>query len=178
MKSPWWLLLLAALLAVAGCMSPRYQTIYRYEPPTDAAGRACLEQCEQKIAICKNQCQEKHQACVKSIEPMVEARYQESLQRYQRELHYYQHAVEIYQRQLTLGWYYYDPYYGGWPYFYGYEPRFPPTPPYQPDRERIARQVIQQQCDRDCGCQSIYDACFLSCGGKKIPEVKCVAHCP
>jgi len=159
-------------------MSPRYQTLYRYEPPTDVAGKVCLEQCEQKLAVCKNQCQDKYQACVFSIEPMIESRYQESLQRYQNELHYYQHAVEVYQRQLTLGWYFYDPYYGSWPYFYGYEPRFPPTPPYQPDRERIARQVIQQQCDRDCGCQSVYDACFLSCGGMMIPEVKCVAHCP
>ena len=175
LKFPVWLLLLASL---AGCMSPRYQTLYRYEPPTDAAGKVCLEHCEQKLSICKNQCQDKHQACVKGIEPMVEARYQESLQRYQRELHYYQHAVDLYQRQLTLGWYYYDPYYGGWPYFHGYEPRFPPTPPVKPDREKIFRQIALQQCDRDCGCQSLYDACFLGCGGMKIPEVKCVAHCP
>jgi hypothetical protein len=178
MKSPWWLLLLAALLAAAGCMSPRYQTLYRYEPPTDVAGKVCLEQCEQKIAGCKNHCEEKYGACVKSVEPMIEQHYEESMRRYQRELNYYYHAVEIYQRQITLGWYYYDPYYGSWPYFYGYEPRFPPIPPFQPNRERIARQVIQQQCDRDCGCQSVYDACFLGCGGIKIPEVKCVANCP
>lgn len=175
MKFPLWLLLLAFL---AGCMSPRYQTLYRYEPPTDTAGKVCLVQCEQKLGGCKHQCQEKHQACIKSIEPMIEARYQESLERYKRELHHYQHAVEIYQRQLSFGWRHYDPYFGGWPYFYGYEPGFPPIPPTKPDREHIARQVAQQQCDRDCGCQSLYDACFLSCGGMKIPEVKCVAHCP
>lgn len=175
MRFPLWLLLLVFL---TGCMSPRYQTLYRYEPPTTAEGQVCLAQCEQKLAGCKDQCQVKHQACVKSIEPMVESRYQERLQQYKREFHYYQHAVEVYQRQLSLGWYYYDPYYGGWPYFYGYEPRFPPIPPIKPDRERIARQVEQQQCDRDCGCQSLYDACFLGCGGMKIPEVKCVAYCP
>lgn len=172
------LFLLIVLASLAGCVSPRYQTLYRYEPPSDAAGRACLEPCGQKLSACKDQCQEKHQVCLKNIEPMVEARYKEAMLQYQRDYRHYQYALEAYQRQLTLGWYYFDPYYGSWPYYYGYEPRFPPTPPFKPNREQIAKQIAQQQCDRDCGCQSIYDACFLGCGGMKIPEVKCIAHCP
>ena len=37
-------------------------------------------------------------------------------------------------------------------------------------REHVQAAVEKQRCDSDCGCQPIYDACFLSCGGKKIPE--------
>ena len=169
-----WLLLLTAL---SGCISPRYQTLYRYEPPTDTAGRACLGQCGQKFSGCKSECQEQHQACIKGTEPLVEKRFQEKLLQYQRDFRHYQYALELYQRQLTLGAYYYDPYYGSRPY-YGYEPRFPPIPPFLPHREQLAKQVEQQQCDGDCGCQSIYDTCFLGCGGQKIPAVKCIAHCP
>ena len=166
------------LVVLAGCASPRYQTLYRYEPPTEPAGLACLTQCEQKLSGCKNQCAETRQACLKSIEPLVEARFQQNMQQYQKDLHFYQHALDLYQRQLSFGWRHYDPYYGGRPYYPGFDSRFPPSPPLQPKREQIAKQLAQQQCDRDCGCQSLYDACFLSCGGKKIPEVKCIAHCP
>jgi len=175
MKSPLWLLLLALL---AGCMTPRYQTLYRYEPPTTAAGKVCLEQCEQKLSGCKNQCQEKHQTCVKSLDPMIEMRYQEKLRQYQHDFRHYQYALDLYQRRLLLGSYYYDPRYGYIPYSYGYDHQFPPIPPYKPDREQVAKALAQQQCDHDCGCQSGYDACFLTCGGIKIPEVKCIANCP
>ena len=162
------------LASLAACISPRYQTAYRYEAPTDAAGRACLTQCEPKSSHCKTQCAEKHQACVKDLDPQIEARFAQKTQQYQRDFHYYLYALELYQRRLSLGFYSYDPRYA---YYYGYEPSFPPIPPFKPSREQIAAQLVQQQCDRDCGCQTIYDACFLGCGGKKIPEVKCVAHC-
>ena len=81
------------LLALSACVSPRYQTAYRYDPPSDTAGRACLAQCEPKLASCQTQCADKHQACVKNLEPQIEARFEQSMQLYQRDLQYYQYAL-------------------------------------------------------------------------------------
>lgn len=166
------------LIALSACVSPRYQTTYRYDPPSDPAGRACLAQCEPQLASCQNQCAVKHQACIKSIEPQVEARFEQSVQQYQRDLQFYEYAYDQYQRRFAWGYHRYHPRFGGWPYYSGLESTFPPTPPFKPSRELIAATITQQQCDRDCGCQPIYDACFLGCGGAKTPEVKCVANCP
>ena len=176
-KFPVWLFLLALL---AGCAGPRYQTVYRYEAPTDAAGRACLVPCASQLAACQGQCQERHQACVAGIEPQVEARFQEKLQQFQLDIQYYNLALSLYQRRLALGFNHYYPFYGPrrHRYGYGYGPYFPPTPPFKPDRAQIFQRVAQEQCDQNCGCQPIYDSCFLACSGKKIPEVKCIAHCP
>ncbi len=171
------LISLSLLAFLAACVGPRYQTAYRYEPPIDAIGRACLQQCEPKLAACQTQCQEKYQACVKSVEPQIDAHFEQSLQQYQRDFQFYQYAFDQYQRRFSWHYYNADPRYGAWPYYYGLESSFPPLPPLKPSRERIAAQLVQQHCDRDCGCQSIYDACFLGCGGKKIPEVKCIANC-
>lgn len=173
-----YLLGLSLLALLAACVSPRYQTAYRYESPNDDLGRACLQQCEPKLSGCKTQCGEKYQACVKSVEPQVDARFEQGIQQYQRDFQFYQYAFDQYQRRQYWGYYPYDLRYGSWPFFYDLESSFPPTPPRKPSREHIAAQWVQQQCDRDCGCEPIYDTCFLSCGGKKIPETTCVAHCP
>ena len=168
------------LLTLSACVSPRYQTAYRYDPPSDAAGRACLAQCEPKLANCQIQCADKHQACVKNLEPQIEAHFEQSMQQYQRDLQHYQYAYDQYQRRFAWGYHGYrgyHPRFGAWPYYSGFESSFPPTPPFKPSRERIAAKLTQQQCGRDCGCQPIYDACFLGCGGTKTPEVKCVANC-
>ena len=173
-----YLFTLALLASLAACVSPRYQTAYRYEPPADAAGRACLAQCEPKLSACQTQCAGKHQACIKGLEPQIDALFEQKKLQYQRDFRSYQYALEAYQRRNFFGFPYYDPRYRFYPYYYPYETSFPPIPPIQPSRELIAAHLTQQQCDRDCGCQPIYDACFLSCGGQKIPEVKCVANCP
>ncbi len=174
-----------ALALLAGCASPRYQTVYRYEAPTDTVGRACLEQCEPKLAVCQASCQHTYQACLKRIEPLADARYAEALKHYQAEWAEYRRELDRYQFQSALGWNYpAAPWYGPWPYYYPYYNPwpapyvFPPTPPAKPSRAEAFKQLRQAQCEGDCGCQPIYDACFLTCGGKKIPEVQCIAHCP
>ncbi|MDO9188476.1 MAG: hypothetical protein Q7U24_01285, partial [Sulfurimicrobium sp.] len=54
----------------------------------------------------------------------------------------------------------------------------PPFPPIKPSRNAVFERLRQERCDVDCGCQPVYDACFLSCGGKKIPETRCISNCP
>jgi hypothetical protein len=50
--------------------------------------------------------------------------------------------------------------------------------PRKPSRDEEFNRLRMERCEVECGCQPIYDACFLVCGGKRIPEVKCIADCP
>jgi len=90
------LTLIILALGVAACVSPRYQSVYRYEAPTDEAGRACLEVCARKIAECREQCTTKTQACLKDLEPLVNERYHAALKHYEMEL-------ERYRQDLAVG---------------------------------------------------------------------------
>ncbi|MEK6664653.1 MAG: hypothetical protein AABY73_12390 [Pseudomonadota bacterium] len=172
-----YLLALAIALFLSGCASPLYQTVYRYEAPTDASARACLQTCEPKLAACQTSCQHRYQSCLKEIEPLVDTRHSEALKRYENELDRYRLELQHYQLQLSLGWGYHSLWYDPWPYWHPtYFP--PPIPPHKPTRDEAYNRVRKERCESDCGCQPIYDACFLSCGGKMIPEVKCIANCP
>lgn len=171
------MLLLLASAGLAGCAGPRYLTAYRYEPPLDAAGLACLEQCTQKMSACQQTCGEKAQACLQGIEPEVEKRHGEALKNYENELARYRWELESYNLNLYWGR---TPWFGPrhrfmWPGFYYY---FPPFPPETPSRDKAFNQLRQEKCTIDCGCQPIYDSCFLACGGKRIPDAKCIANCP
>lgn len=172
------LILLALSIALSACAAPRYQSAYRYEAPPDAAGRACLEGCTHKMAECREQCAAKTQACLKTLEPLLDERYHAALERYGAELENYRQERLHYDLYLSLNGGY--PWrYGPWPYALGTMPYyFPPVPPLKPDRNAQFEQLRHERCDVDCGCQSIYDACFLACGGKKIPEIQCISNCP
>lgn len=170
-------LLLFVTAGLAGCAGPRYQTAYRYEPPTDATGLACLEKCAQKMSECQHACGAELKRCLERLEPEVEKRHGEALKNYEGELERYRREVEQYALPLNWG---HTPWFGPrrrypWPGFYYY---FPPFPPAMPSRDNTFDRLRQEKCVTDCGCQPIYDSCFLACGGKRIPEAKCVAHCP
>lgn len=175
--------LFAALLAA--CATPRYQTVYRYEPPADAAGRACLAQCEQQLKVCQEDCAEGYTACVRSLEPEAKMRHAEALQRFEGELDQYRRELDRYHLSLSLGWgHFHDGWFGGgwydpwWPYGWYGPPYYPPAPPRMPSYAEELAKLRTAECDRDCGCQPNYDACFLRCGGVKIPEQRCIANCP
>jgi len=164
---------------LTSCASPRFQTAYRYEPPTDMAGRIALEKCEQKLESCQQRCTAETQACLKSIEPLVEQRNAEALKHYETELEQYRIARQRYELAMSLNWGY-DPFWYD-PMFY--RPRlrpyyYPPAPPKKPGRDEVFNQVRHEKCGIDCGCQPLYDACFLASGGKKMPEERCIANCP
>lgn len=170
---------LALIALLGGCASPRYQTVYRYEAPTDGGGRACVEKCAPQLSSCQTACQSKRAACVKNIEPEVDSRYQEALRAYEAAFEQYRRDMSYYQMHFAFGWGYRPGWYGPWAYSPWPEPYYAaPSPPLKPMREHVQAAVEKQRCDADCGCQPIYDACFLGCGGKKIPETQCIAHCP
>jgi hypothetical protein len=173
-----------ALLAfIAGCATPQYQTTVRLIPPTDAPGRACVQACEAKKTECQADCQTRYQACVKDIEPEVEARYTEALKHYETDLRQYAMALRNYEMQLRFEWLNSYPYY---PYYHPYwwdpwpRPYFPPPgpEPVMPTRAGVRAQLEKTNCQADCGCLPAYDACFVGCGGQRQTETICTKNCP
>lgn len=188
--------------ALFGCASfePRYQITHRYEPPTDPAGIVCLGNCTQQLAACQQSCTSTYQACLQRIEPLAEQRYDEAVKRFENESSSYRQQLNSSRFYQSLGWgrsaWGWGGYPWGWgpglgwglswgwggspwygmgyssPYFYS------PAPPIRPDRRREYDRLRYEQCEVECGCQSVQDACFLSCGGKKTVEERCIANCP
>ncbi len=165
-------LLLAGMLSA--CATPRYQTVYRLEPPTDASGLACIEKCSGQLSVCQAQCAQAYQACVQSLEPLVEARYLQALEGYEQALDRYAAELRAYELQYWLSWrhgpWWFDP----WP-----GPLWVPyPPPRKPSREAVRSALIKERCTEDCGCLAQHEACYLTCGGRKVSEERCVANCP
>ena len=165
---------LAVATLLGACATPRYETAYRLEPPTHDAGRVCLPQCEDQIKACQARCSERYQACLLEIEPLVDEAYAEALRQYAFDLDSYAASLQHYELQLWTNWHHGPWWYGpGW-----YSPYYVSRPPPRPGREAVRERLVAKKCDRDCGCQPGYEACFLTCGGKKIAEERCVANCP
>jgi hypothetical protein len=174
------LILCVVAVGLASCAgpSPRYQSTYRYEPPVGSTGQACLEKCGQKMEACQQRCAADYQACLAGIEPLVEGRYSEALKRYADEVELYRWELERYQMYLSLSWH--DSFWYGRGFHHPWPGPiyFPPVVPRKPSRDEEFNRLRMERCEVECGCQPIYDACFLACGGKRIPEVKCIADCP
>ncbi len=172
------LMIILSILTFSGCATPLFQTTYRYEPPIGADGRMCLGKCEQKLVACQKHCAINSEICLKQIEPQADERYAEALKRYDSEMNLYRWQLQQYEFSLMMSRMY-VPYWDGRGYYHPYPGPvvFPPYRPAKPKREEIFSKLRAEKCDADCGCQPLYDACFLTCGGKKIPEVKCIANC-
>jgi len=182
--------------ALFGCASfePRYQITHRYEPPSDPAGIVCLGNCTQQLAACQQSCTSTYQACLQRIEPMAEQRYDEAVKRFESESSSYRQQLNSSRFYQSLGWGRSAWGWGGYPwgwgpgwgwggspwYGMGYSSPYlySPAPPIRPDRRREYDRLRYEQCEVECGCQSVQDACFLSCGGKKTVEERCIANCP
>lgn len=163
--------------ALAGCATPQYQTTVRMVPPTDVAGRTCVQDCEKKLGVCQADCRTRQQTCAQSVEPQVDAQYAEALKRYEVALRDYAAALRHYEMQLRFDWMYGYPY---GPYWWHPWPAFPPPvrEPVMPTREGVRAALIQKTCQDDCGCLPAFDACFVGCGGQRISETRCIKHCP
>lgn len=155
---------------------------YRYEPPPGDAGRACVASCAAHRDTCRTDCRAAWQACGARIEPEVEPRHAAALRDWAADLRRYQAALERYEWELwqSRSSYYagpwYHPWHSPWPPAPLYAPR-PAPPGTEPTRESIRAELLRQECKDDCGCQEQYDGCYQACGGRRIAEVRCVAHC-
>lgn len=170
-----------ALLLLAGCATPQYQTLVRLTPPDDAAGQACVQGCDAQKTACQTDCETRYKDCAKALEPQVEARYAEALQKYELDLRRYAADLRHYEMQLHFGWMRsYHPYYGlywwdPWPWSY-YAPPYPE--PVMPTREAVRARLEKTNCQADCGCLPAYDTCFVGCGGQITRETVCIKNCP
>jgi hypothetical protein len=178
-------LLIAALALLAGCATPRYETIHRYEPPAGGQGQACLKGCEDSLNSCRAECKAAWQACTQGVEAQVDERYAQALKAYAQDLRQYRRELEQYQWDLWLDWGngYDGLWYSPWPYrpWPGYYPAyFPPSNPPgdPPTREGVRAALQDSHCRDDCGCLAKHDACFERCGGRVVTETRCVANCP
>lgn len=182
-SSPARFALAGAFALLAGCATPQYQTTVRFVPPADAAGRACIQQCETQKTACQADCQARYTACAKGLDAEVETRYTEALRQYETELKRYAAALRHYELELRLEWLH------SWPHRHPYHPFGwwdpwpgpaypPPDEPTMPTREGVRATLEKTRCQADCGCLPAYDACYTGCGGQRISETVCVKNCP
>ncbi|NDP47524.1 MAG: hypothetical protein GZ085_03865 [Sulfuriferula multivorans] len=170
----------ALFAALTGCATPQYQNHVRLIPPTDAQGLACVHDCDVQKNLCQTHCQTRYQACLKEIEPKVEASYTDALKHYENELEQYAAALRHYELQMRFDWL------NSYPYRhpYGWYTRMMPTlpPPYlepvMPTRESVRAQLQASSCKADCGCLPAEDSCFVGCGGQRKVELLCIENCP
>jgi hypothetical protein len=180
------LLFAAVGVVLAGCASPRYHTDFDYQPPSDAAGLACVQVCGQARTRCGADCQAAWQICAARVEPRLETEYAQALDAYAADLGRYQHQLQRLEWDLWSGWgasrfggFGYSSWQSGWPYPFWPGLAFSPAPPLaQPTRDSVRQRLHRSECQDDCGCQAQYDTCFLGCGGVKSPRTRCVANCP
>lgn len=170
---------------LAGCATPIYQTNVQLIPPTDAAGRNCVADCEARKALCENDCRVRYESCAKAVEPQVEARYIEALGQYEADLRRYAVALRHYEMELHFSWVHAYPYaypwgWGGWGWYPWPGPMFPPPypEPVMPTRDSVRAHLINTNCQADCGCLPAFDACYVGCGGQILRETVCVKNCP
>ncbi len=179
-RRPFLSFLLLATGWLAGCATPQYQTVYRYDPPADPQGLACLQGCEQQKETCQADCKSRYQSCQKDIEPLVEERYLQALKQYENDLRRYAYSIRQYELQQWLYWPYEH-----WPHYRGHYvytwpgPYFPPPylAPVMPTREGVRARLEKEKCQAYCGCLPAYDSCYVSCGGKRTPEAVCIKNC-
>lgn len=172
---------LSLSLLLGGCATPQYATETRYVPPAGEAGLECLRGCHLDMMACQADCSSRRQACVRQIEPDVDAAFEAALRRYEIERRHYMRERQFYQldRAMRIGLYR-DPFYFGFPGAIWYPDHYyndPPVPPAAPDRAAIRAELIDRQCNQPCGCQAAFDACYIGCGGQLEKRTVCIKHC-
>jgi len=183
-----------------GC-APRYVVKNQYIPPPDKESKVCLQNCTKKKQRCMLRCANDYSDCLsyaygdaKRIQKSSEESYKKSYNRYLEELNDYDFKMFAWKNR-------YKQKHDDWVYFrdrclksrdkYGckreYDLRYvlkklkqnrpvkPNKPRYITFDEILSKE--QQKCSKNCTCGSIYDSCFIGCGGEIIPHKICVENC-
>jgi len=194
-----FLLLVIALLLV-GC-GPRYVVQNQYIPPARSSAQPCIDNCSQMRQGCQAQCQQNYQFCLddaymkaKSLEIDEQRSYDMAYSRYIADVGHYRMAFHAWQRD-------YDDYSRDYRHFQNQcerekdaracqkrdelnhylnrLSRDKPREPWMPTRLSFEQILLNQQsiCTTHCGCEQLYDNCFVGCGGQVIPHKICVENC-
>ncbi|MFZ1341882.1 hypothetical protein [Thiothrix eikelboomii] len=191
------------VIGLAGCVSPQYQTAYRFTPPPAGAGKVCLTRCDASLAQCKNQCAAKTSQCLAKARSQAQSElpvllgawereilvWEKAMDRYETELRFWE--MEMRQRRLM-----YDlqrdlrpcrpgerhcTRYPRRPHF-GYpgawdRPESPGPAPKRPTLASETARIQAETCPNDCGCDASYRQCYASCGGNVQPYQVCSKNC-
>lgn len=193
-------IVVAVMLLLVGC-GPRYVIKNQYIPPTHNISPKCLDNCALVRQTCQVQCQQNYQFCLddayaksKAILIQEESAYNVAYSHYMLDFSHFQHQMRSWERD------YYD-YSRDLSYFQGrcesgkdasacqrrdqlrnhlnYMKRDRPREPWVPQKPSFEQILVNQQsfCTTNCGCEQVYDNCFVGCGGTVIPHKICVENC-
>lgn len=70
-------LFILTVLIITGCANNTATTTYSYSPPTTVDGRACVDECKQSRANCKNMCTTTAPQCVAYEQQKARVHFQE-----------------------------------------------------------------------------------------------------
>lgn len=179
---------------------PSYTTKNEYVPPTSTAALSCLQSCDVKRNSCQNTCNIKSQVCKNKAAQTARMTLPARLTDYTHQLELYTAEQDRYytdkrdrKRELERLEMDYDVYSQRCAKDKHYCDRKKeikrelrdlkystvksPTRPNKPTIE-TETQRHQASCTTDCGCRSLYDSCYTSCGGRIVPRRICVSNCP
>ncbi len=179
------------VLFLSAC-SPKYKVVKEYVAPMDSEALAVAKAvCAQKRESCKAKCQTAFQSCQPKAWKIAQKRYDEKMKLYVKELESYTGALR--RAQFERDFYYmsgfYDdfcfasPYHhyrgcGYRPFWYDPYPLYIGRPPQKPSLEVERLKAESEMCKLDCGCESLYDECFVAHGGVIKTKKVCIENCP
>ena len=195
--------LVALAFGLSACAGPRWQTVYQYEPAAGQGAEACTQRCVDNQQACRFDCEDRYQHCLGRAELAARDGFDELMYRYDREMRVYYTDQAIYEAERDR----YDHQRSYLAHEKSkYErrckederdrtacelaerarkdlkhlERHRPNAPARPYRPSLGDEIAEAQsrCSRDCGCIPTYNACYAACGGRVIPQQRCIANCP
>ena len=196
-------LIILFVLGLAGCVSPQYQTQYRFTPPSAGAGKVCLTRCDAVLGQCKQQCAAKTSQCLAKARAQAQQElpillgvweremlgWEKAMDRYETDLRFWE--MEMRQRRLMRDLQRdlhrcrpgerncarFPRHHGlGYPDYWD-RPDSPGPAPKRPTLESETARIQVETCPNDCGCDQSYRQCYGSCGGNVQPYQVCVKNC-
>ncbi|OAG28451.1 hypothetical protein [Thermodesulfatator autotrophicus] len=192
---------LLGLFLLSACGGPEYIIKNHYILPADTSSSPCIKDCQEKFENCQKACEAQYHACLSDVRQKATSLYEKELKKYREELNIYQDETNLFQQKLALyleklkelsdDYHFFEKICQEKQDKYAcsrqeelkkkisrlkQEKPSHPLKPVEPDLEDIIKKLTAT-CSRDCGCQKIYDHCFISCGGTIIPEKFCVENC-
>ncbi len=186
---------------MSACGGPKYVVKNRYIPPIVVKDNSCLHICEEKFESCQKACENQYQSCMADVRLKAINIYEKDIAKYEKQLAVYQEEMRFFRQKITEYQENFKKLNDDFRFFkricqekqdryaclrqkelkkeiYHFKQNKPfrPIRPKKPNLEIIIKKLMIT-CHRDCGCQEIYDRCFLSCGGTIIPEKICVENC-
>lgn len=194
------LLIFFFISVIISACGPTYIIKNEYVPPTHPTASSCLQRCEVKKNSCQHSCNTtnlicKNNAAQKAINalPVRLSEYTHQLEIYTTERDRYHSEkrdreydlkklkmdYEVYRQKCDNNAFYCDRKKEIKDEIRDLEYSSIDSPE-RPKKPTVASETEKNQasCTTICGCTSLYDTCYTSCGGRIIPRQFCTHNCP